>query len=260
MKPFVAPLACLALFAGPAAAQNLIPCAVKVAAPARIVATDENPDAGLVRTPANDVHCILGVPLALDGGVKLWRCLTEYPDDHEYEESDWSYAFLLERPGQPIQALQDEVMAGELDAYQVLSVDLDADGTEERVLAAWNAQGNGLGVNAWTLYVFSADWNLIQEYDQVLDWSRSGIVRAKAPRAGCDIALTTYEDFGPSAPGSVAFAARFVKLEGGKMAPAADREPLRRRLLNSFDRLRVRTFDKNPDDYEGDVAGWLNGR
>ncbi len=235
----------------PMAAQALTPCRnMAVVQPPHIPATDEAPLGGLRPTPENPVNCTLGLPLEAEPGVTLWRCLTEWPDDIEPPEDAWSHAFLLVRDGQPMQTFKDDLMAGYFHAYQVIKVDLDADGTEERVLAAWNAQGNGLGIHAWTVRVFSADWRLITRYDEVIDWGRNSLIQAKM---GCEIAITTYVE---RDGGGVAFEAGFVRLADGRMAES-ERAPVRRRLTFNFQKQRRDHFERDEDNLEGDVAGWL---
>ncbi|MFT3952880.1 MAG: hypothetical protein QM722_00010 [Piscinibacter sp.] len=100
--------------------------------------------------PDNRIGCRHGVSLTV-GDATLWRCQV-VPAEGEYDlpEGVPPYAFLIDRPGQPRQILADDLMAGRFRSFQVTTVDLDGDGTPKRVLAAWNMQGNGLGVNSWT--------------------------------------------------------------------------------------------------------------
>lgn len=128
------------------------------------------PDPAVVAAPANAVGCERGVGLTV-GTADLFRCqVMPAPGQDDIPEGSPEYVFLLDRPRHDRVVLPDSLMAGRFDAYEVLTVDLDVDGQPEHVLAAWNAQGNGIGVNQWTIRVFDADWNVIATFDDVADW------------------------------------------------------------------------------------------
>ncbi len=211
----------------------------------------------LEAVPANPAQCRSGVPLKVDDTV-IWRCQAIPPDEGDLPEGAPEYAFLIERPGQPLQVLPDDLMAGRHRSFDVITVDLDGDGAPERVLAAWNGQGNGLGVNRWTIRVFDRDWTLLGAFADVSDWGDSSLVRAPAGRRGCDIAVTSFVDsIDGQGRAGISFQARFQRLAGGRIEEATDRPALARRYTFAFQRQRTRHFDRPGAQEKGDIAAWL---
>lgn len=207
--------------------------------------------------PANASYCIAGVSLKPEPGVLLSRCIVDYPP-HAEPDDPWSSALLVARDGKAAQVFRDDAMAGQLQAMHVVTADLDGDGVAEHVVALWNAQSLGMGVNSWTVYVFASDWALIRQFDEVKDWGRRSVVAAPAGRAGCDIAITDYVDSlnAKGKPG-ISLEARFHRLQGSTFTPAADRPALRRRYTNAFQKEREAAFEK-ADLNEGDVVTWMS--
>lgn len=239
------PVVAAAALMAPVTAGAIAPCSgVQLLRPPAATALEQ--------VPANPVGCIAGRRFPADAGVTLWRCIVDSPDD-EPANTSWSHALLIIREGQPIQSYRDTLMGGRFDAWHVLKVDLDADGAEEQVVALWNDQRNGLGINSWTIHVFSNTWQPLGWFDEVLDWGPSSVVAAMPRRSGCDIALTSYED-----EGAVAFEARFIRLEDGRLVAATDRPPVRRRLTAAFQHQRTAHFNRDDSLVEGDVAAWLD--
>lgn len=220
-------------------------------------------DAALAQTPANTMRCTAGVFVAMDEATRLWRCAASFEDDQDIPEDAPEHAFLLERRGHALAEMPDTLMAGRLRSFDVITVDLDGDGSREYVLAAWNTQGNGIGINSWTVRVFAADWTLLRQFDEVLDWGDNNLVAAPKGRRGCDIAITSFIDSvnRKSVPG-VSFEARFFALKAGTMAPADDRPVLQRRYDRAFERQRTRLFERSEDsgdaEIKGDLRRWLS--
>lgn len=214
-------------------------------------------DPRLVPVPANPVQCRDGVFLKVDEAT-IWRCQAIPPDGEDLPEEAPEYAFLVDRPGQPLEVLPDSLMAGRLRSFDVITVDLDGDGNPEGVLAAWNGQGNGLGVNRWTIRVFDRDWKLLGTFPDVSDWGDSSLVRAPAGRRGCDLAITTFVDsIDGRGRAGISFQARFHRLLGDRMDEATDRPTLARRYTFAFQRQRTRHFDRSDAQEKGDIATWL---
>ncbi|KFN51030.1 hypothetical protein P873_04600 [Arenimonas composti TR7-09 = DSM 18010] len=237
---------------------------------------------GLPEVPSNPVGCLFGLSMQVDADTVLWRCMidselqeaavwesedgsAEPPyarDDGRVDEQDprnWSYALLLLRNGQPVQAWRDSLMGGRYDAFALHRVDLDGDGVRENLVTLWNAQGNGLGVNHWTLRVFSDDWRLLDSRAGVADWGPGALRAAPAPRGGCDIGVTSWVEDRSTGRDGIALEARFLRLQDGRLVEAADRPPERRRYTFGFQNQRTAWFDADPDRLEGDIAGWLGG-
>lgn len=255
---FWAALAGALICAGGAGADIRACAATTVIEPARASIESIEPPP-LSPAPANAAGCAEGVGVDAGAGVAVWRCRMDRPEGAEDDPKAWSGALLIVRDGAPTQAFRDFAMAGRYDAFHIIAADLDGDGAQERVVAAWQAQGNGLGVNWWAVRVFDADWRLIGALDDVLDWGRRSIVAAPAGRAGCDIAVTAWvEDEDPRRGEGVAFEARFLRVAHGELRKARDRAPVRRRLLNAFSAERNATFERAPSLLEGDIPAWLS--
>lgn len=218
------------------------------------------PETTVAAAPTNDVGCERGVRLTV-GTATLFRCQVlpaEGQDD--IREGSPEYVFLLDRPGEGRVILPDGLMAGRFAAFEVLTVDLDADGQAENVLAAWNGQGMGLGVNRWTVRVFDADWAQIASFEDVADWGDSSLVAAPRGRPGCDLAITAFVDHVDQRGPGTAFRARFHQLDGGAMPEATDRPTLTRRYTYAFQDQRTAHFEAGEDAIKGDVAAWLAHR
>ena len=261
MKTILGSVSLMTLLLASAANARLAPCdSLTVATPPAVGATDLNPLGAMQRVPANASNCNWGVALMADARTTLWRCIVEYPDGVQAPEDAPSHALLLIRSDLPVQSFPDSVMAGALDAWRLFDVDLDGDGRREHVVALWNGQGNGLGINAWTLRIFSPDWQQLGERENVLDWGESGIVAASPGRRGCDIAITDYVD--DAHQGATGYQARFVTVRDGRLIDVPQRGALYRRLTDSFQHVR-RARDAAMNDGDGplvigsDVAAWL---
>ena len=217
--------------------------------------TDPQGLAQMQPTPPNPVNCVAGVPLVVDDKTTIWRCVIDHPEEEDSYIREWSDAVLLVQEGKWMRAWRDTVMAGRHDAFHVLTADLDADGRPERILATWNAQGNGLGVNHWTVQVFDDDWSLIGQYEDVQDWGPSSVVMAPPFRAGCDLALSQYVEAADT--GTTELQVRFARMVAGRMVRASDRAPLHRRLTTAFEQERVKHYERDGSGVEGDITAWL---
>lgn len=247
--------ALLALGPAPAAAAWRACAAAEVTRPAPAPPGAENE--GLSPTPENTSGCRQGVSLTV-GDATIWRCQA-LPGDGEDDipEDAPPYLFLIDRPGQPRQTLRDNLMAGRFRSFEVITVDLDGDGTRERVLAAWNGQGNGLGVNSWTVRVFDRDWKLIGQFDEVSDWGDSSLTRAPRGRPGCDVAVTGFvESTNRRGVQGISFRAVFHRLAGGRMEVAPDHPAVQRRYDFAFQRQRNAHFDRGSEE-RGNPGAWL---
>ena len=235
---------------------------------------------GLPEAPANDVGCLFGWPLQVDAQTVIWRCMID-PDIQEAATADdgsvdeyiradgtvaddidpgrWEYALMLMRDGQPVRGFRDALMAGYYHAWSIHEVDLDGDGRRENLVALWNGQGNGMGVNGWTLRLFSADWQLLASRADVADWGPSALRAAPSPRQGCDIGVTGWVEDRSTGREGIAFEAKFLRLQDGRLVEATDQPPVRRRYTNRFQAERTAWFDAAEDRLEGDPAGWLGG-
>ena len=192
--------------------------------------------------------------------MRLWRCQvlpTEGRDDIPDGAPD--HVFLLERPGRPMEVLPDTLMAGRLGSFFVARVDLDGDGREERILAAWNGAGMGLGVNSWTIRVFDGSWSVLRTFDDVSEWGERSIVAAPRGRRGCDLAITAFvESRNRQGIEGISLQARFFGLANGRIDEAADRPTIERRYDFAFQRQRSRRYRGDDALETGDIVAWLS--
>lgn len=216
------------------------------------------PDASSERTaPANDLGCEMGVPLIIQD-ISLFRCqVLPGVGEVDIPEGSPEYVILVDRPGHERVVLPDELMAGRFEGFEVLTTDMDGDHRPEHLLAAWNGQGNGIGVHRWTVRVFDHDWRLLATFNDVADWGAANLFAAPSSRAGCDLAITDFvEDLDPTRGPGLAFQARFYRLDQSAVLAAEDRPTLTRRYTFSFQRQRTAWFEAHP--YAGDAVGWLS--
>lgn len=209
-----------------------------------------------VAVPQNTLGCRHGVSLKV-GDATIWRCQVVLADDGDLPEGTPPYAFLIDRPRRERITLPDDLMAGRFTSFEVITADLDGDGRPEHVLAAWNGQGNGLGVNRWTIRVFDRDWTLLGAFEDVSDWGNSSLVRAPQGRRGCDLAVTAFVDsVNRRGVEGISFRARFHRLAGGRMEVATDRPMRQRRYDRAFERQRTAHFRRGQEE-RGDPGAWL---
>lgn len=216
----------------------------------------EEIEKSLIAAPKNNVGCDKGLVITLEN-ANLWRCHVIEKDDAP--EDTWQYAFLIEQNGKIISAKKDEFMAGLYSAFRHYKVDLDGDGSFENIVALWNSQGNGLGVNRWTIRVYNSNWQEINSFEEVMDWGNS-FIKPPNGRKGCDIAISSFkEDFSRPKSGT-AFYAKFMMLKNGKLINATDRKPIQRRYTYNFAKIRGDHFENMTDknDMIGNIVKFLS--
>lgn len=272
LPAFVWKLSLAGVMAPTFVAAAVAPCpGVQVAAPSPFTWNESLPMGGLTPTPPNNVGCTHGVRRILRDGTGVWRCLVNTPEDAPEAEPvknaagedvyPPSHMLLVSRPGQPLITLPADVMAGRYDAFSIAAVDLDGDGSRERVVSVWNSQGNGLGVNQWSVHVFDAGWNLKATLEDVEDWNTSSIVAAPAGRRGCDLAVTTFRDGWEARRGNgLYFTATFHRYADGALSPAADRQMLSRRYTLRFERQRAADMRRSENFDRSNVPAWMSDR
>jgi hypothetical protein len=269
MKPYVFAIMVSFLGGQSFAMPALQPCTTATYArpdPAPATSEDGNPS-WLQPVPTNQTGCLHGLRMSAGTDLTIWRCQVVLPEGQEFAEGQSEYAFLIQHKDKPLQEYSDALMAGAYQNFEIVTVDLDDDGQRENILAAWNGQSNGLGVHSWTIYVFDAQWSLIQRFNEVADWGDSNLVSAPAGRSGCDIAITSYvEDISLRRGEGLALRAQFFSLSaqttGPSLISAAERDAVQRRLTNSLMRQRTAWFSEGEDtnvwQWRGNVAAWLN--
>lgn len=238
---------------------RLMPCTnIEVFRPTPLPQIGENNGAGLEMAPRlNSAHCIDGVKLEAGDGVTIWRCNRDQEIVEHSAALQWPQSIMIYRNNRFETGFSDEVMAGELDRFELIKVDLDNDGNRENILALWHSQSNGLGVHYWSLRVLDKDWRPIWFAPDVQDWGPSAIV--KSPNGDvCQIAITKWVEDKSRRNGGRTLEAKFFKLENGEMRLSTDIAPRSRRLTNRFEAERLATFENPIGNYEGDPAKWLS--
>ncbi len=212
---------------------------------------DDDFDTYLADVPNNSVNCKKGMMVEM-GGAQIWRCRIDYEKPYK----DWESAFLVLKNGKEIFKSKDEVMAGMYETFYSIKADLDGNGKNENIVALWNAQGNGLGVNTWTLYVFDQNWIQKGKAIETRDWGPNSFV---AKKKGCDILITSWaEDFSKKRVGD-GYKGVFYSYDANGPFKAKNRPILMRRLYDSFDIERGEFRDKTDENqYIGDPIGWLS--
>ncbi len=246
-------------FATPALTEALRPCRPDaIWRPARSI--EGTPASERLRpTPSNPIGCVHGISFAPLPELRLWRCQIVPPEGQDLAEGSSEHALLISFRHQPWQALPDEVMAGRYRSFEIISIDLDGDGDSEHVLATWNSQGNGLGINRWTVRIFSSDWRLMSTHREVLEWSPRNLVLAPASRRGCDLTLTSFiESRDSRGREGISLEARFLRFDGGEMLPADDRATITRRYDRRFEAERNAHYRRTGYQESGDVLRWLS--
>jgi hypothetical protein len=229
--------------------------------------TEGDDPAWLKATPPNRIGCAQGLEMRVSRNLSIWRCEVVTPDGSEPVEGAPRHAFLIQRPGQELLELRDELMAGAFHNFELIRVDLNGDGQREIILAAWTGQSNGLGIHRWTVHIFRDGWQRAGQWDGVADWGEGSLVAAPAGRRGCDLVVTSYDGF-RDRPGGVSLRARFMRLAGPRqiavMLPAGDRPGLSRRVTNAFIRERLAWFERGERaggwQYRGNIRAWLSHR
>lgn len=178
---------------------------------------------------------------ALADGTRGCRLIVLSTED---ESADDSVRFWIERNGVRSAQWATNVAPYQSLGFDLVRIDLDEDGTPEHVFAHHDAEGNGVGVRTWTLW----------------------IVDDRAPDRK-PLALTTYEYGDDAYPlvnghrrllatfwetgteprrgeGSY-FAGRLYRYDGaaGTLVPDAAAPVYRRRFTNAFQTERGRTYD-----------------
>ena len=237
-------IAVLAVVAAPSIAQGLEACRLGAA---------QRP--GAAAAAPRPPGCVRGAAVVAAPDVSIWRCVTEPTGDGS------GATLFIGGAGRGWHAIPDSMPPGGERSFELLTADLDGDGRTERVLAAWTSQSMGMGVNRWTVRVFTGDWQPVAAFNDVVDWSVGNLVKAPQGRNGCDVMVTdvvdTTDDRGRDGH---AFEGRFVRLQDGMAVPATDRPVLRRRYDRAFERERTAHFERSRQARRGNALQWLSHR
>lgn len=224
---------------------------IKIEKPIVAAHADDDFNTYLKDVPKNSANCDKGIAIE-NGDTQIWRCRIDYENPYK----DWESAFLIFKNGKEIFKAKDEVLAGMYETFYSISADLDGNGKSENIVALWNSQGNGLGVNTWTLYVFDHQWRQKGKAIETRDWGPNSFVKAKK---GCEVLLTDWaEDFSKK-PSGTGYRGVFYSFTNNGLSKSKSRPILMRRLYDSFDIERGEFREASEENqYIGDPIGWLS--
>lgn len=187
-------------------------------------------------------HCV-----SLNQGIRICKGL-----------SDSENTFVLEKDNKRIGTWPGMTFLGETSDFEVLQSDLDADGQRELIIANRDSTSNGLGVNFWTISIFSARdvGNFrppltfsVEEYGSSGTFVSNGrIVRILTTRW-----LWTRDPKGRRGDG-LYLTGQWWRYSRGELIPSSNRAILARRYLESFAVERGRTGNSPAIPYK-----WLSG-
>jgi len=129
------------------------------------------------------------------------------------------------------------------DSVEVLSGDLDGDGSVEIVVPILMSSGNGMGVSYWSVLAVSpSGTGWYGDTVEVEDYNTNGSWVAPAGEKGCDLLETKWVwHYDASRGAGLYLTAAWLRFSSNDFEPRADRPILRRRYLGSFEAERGRT-------------------
>lgn len=231
-------------------AQNLVACDIKAQIPHEIMNDDGDLEAFLKPVPTNIANCDKGIKLSIDVNTDVWRCRV----DENSTTNKWQQAYLIFKNGKNIAAYQDMVMMGAYDIFANYQVDLDNDEQIENVLALWQTQSNGMGVNRWQINVFDKNWRKIGKSYDVEDWGKNAFVKGSN---GCDIAITSWVEDKSRKQSGTAYQAKFISLKNGAFVPSKTNKTQSLRYTNKFEEIRNDFMSQEGNEHFGDPIGWF---
>ena len=172
--------------------------------------------------------------------------------------SDSENAFVLEKDGTRVGTWPVMTFLGETSDFEVLQGDLDADGSRELIVANRDSTSNGLGVNVWTISIFSAsDVNSFRPplTFSVEEYGSSGtfVSNGRGVRILATRWLWAKDPKGRRGDG-LYMTGQWWRYSRGELIPLSNQTIVARRYLESFAVERGRT-EKNP----AIPLKWLSG-
>lgn len=178
-------------------------------------------------------------------GLAFWRCQVT---------PEGEGAILVERLGAMSSHLADQIGVGEVAAWHVVGADLDGSGNRSWVVATWNGQTQGLGVNYWTLFIFRPDGTYLNTTTEVADWSPTLVVKASGSQRGCAIGIPTLIQ---SRQGALIWQVHFNRLRQTTLSPDRGLGTFERRLDARFLAERTTWNARQGFNPEGNPTAWL---
>lgn len=136
---------------------------------------------------------------------------------------------------------------GETSDFEVLTGDLDGDGSKETIVVNHDGTGNGLAVRSWSVFIFARDelenfrrpltFGVVEYGSRGIFLDTGGTVRILTTKWVWD------EDRkGKRGPG-LYLTGKMWRYRGGSLSPVAGRSVTARRYLTSFQDERMRSWD-----------------
>jgi hypothetical protein len=198
--------------------------------------------------PASRAPCTQGYRLQASPTLAFWRC------DDGGNGAMSSAAILVEQNGRVRDTFSDAVSAGALSSWHLIGADLDGSGRNTWIVATWNAQSQGLGINSWTLHMFTPYGRLITKTSGIGDWSPDLVVKAANNTAGCAVGLARYVG---NSQGQTSWRVQFHRTTRTRLVREQGRTTYVRRLTTTFQQERAAWFSQPGFVTEGDPKTWL---
>jgi hypothetical protein len=223
--------------------------------PTRVLA----PEPQLQAAPSNQLGCAYGAVIRLGDGSSVWRC-TVGPDS----TSAAANKVLLVSADGSSKALPDSLLTRDgLMRFSVWLIDLDDNGTEERILSYWNGRGEDGIANSWTAIVFRYDWASLSESDgpsdrnmagasDIHDWGLGNLIKDPMQPRVCTLAISEFKTHNAVKGLKV----DFFSLGGQSLTPASTLPSVFRPLNAKFKRERRKAYVKYPAS--GDMKRWIS--
>ena len=196
--------------------------------------------------PANISGYVRAACVPLPVGIRICKCVSDAEDD-----------FVAEKGGVIASKWPARAFLGETSDFEVLTGDLDGNGSKEVIVANHDMTSNGIGINYWTISIFPGA--SVQDFERPLMFSveeyGSFGTFVRARRAVNILAtrwLWTKALSGRRGTG-LYLTGRMWRYQQGRLLPVAKRPLMARRFLNSFAEERGQTSERSDVPYR-----WLN--
>ncbi|HEX8699782.1 MAG TPA: LysM domain-containing protein [Myxococcaceae bacterium] len=199
-------------------------------------------------TPAEVSGCARAGCTQSPTGARVCACLAQEQEGQEPED-----LLFLEEAGARRKVSSQLPLFGSVEDFEVLDVDMDGNGSPERVVAVHFASSNGLGVESWDLHIVEPQRSPHTTL-RIAEYGEGSLLR-RADGRGCDVLQTDWKDLQDPLKGSgLYFVGRRLEYRDGALRPTS--EPIRaRRYLREF---REAGGPQQPSPRFGQPARWLS--
>lgn len=218
------------------------------------------PESTLQTAPQNSLGCVTGAVIKLSDGSSVWRCTT----GADATLASGKIMMLVNRDGSA-KSLPDSTSRDGLMRFSVWIIDLDNDGTSERILSYWNGRGEDGIANSWTSVVFRADWANLTPAGQddarnmagasdIHDWGLKNLFKDPNDTGQCLLGISEFKMHN-SVNG---LKVDFYRLGTDSLVPSQSLPPVFRELDSRFTSQRRRAYRTAP--FSGNVTSWISAR